>query len=156
MFSIFAFFVKLERWLLSIGLRSFPNNRESIKIFRVLLFLMNKVSNVDHIRYRITTGNCLTHIVTHDECITNEELFYYLEKMVALGKCVSWVQKKTDFHDCLEKTLNLFTIWKSIVYNLFCRDGIYFHKILVSEYKLFKSTFKCYECGYYICSQTST
>ena len=81
-----------------------------IKIFRMLLVLINKVSNVDHIIYRITAGNCLTHIVTHDECITNEELFYYLEKMVALGKCVSWVQKKTDFHDCLEKTLNLLIV----------------------------------------------
>jgi hypothetical protein len=35
-----------------------------------------------------------------------------------------------------------FTIWKSIVYNLFCRDGIYFDKILVSEYKLFKRSNK--------------
>jgi hypothetical protein len=33
-------------------------------------------------------------------------------------------------------SLYIFTIWKSIVYNLFCRDGIYFDKILVSEYKL--------------------
>jgi hypothetical protein len=33
-------------------------------------------------------------------------------------------------------SLYIFTIWKSIVYNLFCIDGIYFDKILVSEYKL--------------------
>jgi hypothetical protein len=39
-------------------------------------------------------------------------------------------------------SLFLFTIWKSIVYNLFCRDGIYFDKILVSEYKIFKRSNK--------------
>jgi hypothetical protein len=32
-------------------------------------------------------------------------------------------------------SLYIFTIWKSLVYNLFCRDGIYFDKILVSEYR---------------------
>jgi hypothetical protein len=30
----------------------------------------------------------------------------------------------------------------SIAYNLFCRDGIYLDKILVSEYKLFKRSNK--------------
>jgi predicted nucleic acid-binding protein len=35
-------------------------------------------------------------------------------------------------------SLYIFTIWKSIAYNLFCRDGIYFDKILVSKYKFFK------------------
>ena len=39
-------------------------------------------------------------------------------------------------------SLYIFNIWKSIVYNLFCRDGIYFDKILVSEYKLFKRSNK--------------
>ena len=39
-------------------------------------------------------------------------------------------------------SLYIFTIWKSIVYNLLCRDGIYFDKILVSEYKLFKRSNK--------------
>jgi hypothetical protein len=34
--------------------------------------------------------------------------------------------------------LYIFTIWKSIVYYRLCRDGIYFDKILVSEYKLLK------------------
>ena len=33
-------------------------------------------------------------------------------------------------------------LYTSIVYNLFCRDGIYFDKILVSEYKLFKRSNK--------------
>ena len=37
-------------------------------------------------------------------------------------------------------SLYIFTIWKCIAYNRFCRDGIYFDKILVSEYKLFKVT----------------
>jgi hypothetical protein len=35
-------------------------------------------------------------------------------------------------------SLYIFTIWKSIVYYRLCRDGIYFDKILVSEYKPFK------------------
>ena len=39
-------------------------------------------------------------------------------------------------------SLYIFTIWKSIIYNLFCRDGIYFDKILVSEYKLFRRSNK--------------
>jgi hypothetical protein len=39
-------------------------------------------------------------------------------------------------------SLYIFTIWKSIAYNRFCRDGIYFDKILVSEYKLFKRSNK--------------
>jgi hypothetical protein len=39
-------------------------------------------------------------------------------------------------------SLYIFTIWKCIVYNRFCRDGIYFNKILVSEYKLFKRSNK--------------
>ena len=39
-------------------------------------------------------------------------------------------------------SLYIFTIWKYIAYNLFCRDGIYFDKILVSEYKLFKRSNK--------------
>ena len=34
-------------------------------------------------------------------------------------------------------SLYIFTIWKCIAYIFFCRDGIYFDKILVSEYKLF-------------------
>jgi hypothetical protein len=38
--------------------------------------------------------------------------------------------------------LYIFTIWKCIAYNYFCRDGIYFDKILVSEYKLFKRSNK--------------
>jgi hypothetical protein len=33
-------------------------------------------------------------------------------------------------------------MWKCIAYNRFCRDGIYFDKILVSEYKLFKRSNK--------------
>ena len=39
-------------------------------------------------------------------------------------------------------SLYIFTIWKCIVYNRFCRDGIYFDKILASEYKLFKRSNK--------------
>jgi hypothetical protein len=39
-------------------------------------------------------------------------------------------------------SLCIFTIWKCIAYNRFCRDGIYFDKILVSEYKLFKRSNK--------------
>jgi hypothetical protein len=36
-------------------------------------------------------------------------------------------------------SLYIFTIWKCIAYNFFCRDGIYFDKILVSEYKLYRN-----------------
>jgi hypothetical protein len=39
-------------------------------------------------------------------------------------------------------SLFIFTILKCIVYNRFCRDGIYFDKILVSENKLFKRSNK--------------
>ena len=39
-------------------------------------------------------------------------------------------------------SLCIFTIWTCIAYNFFCRDGIYFDKILVSEYKLFKRSNK--------------
>jgi hypothetical protein len=39
-------------------------------------------------------------------------------------------------------SLYIFTIWKCIVYHRLCRDGIYFDKILVSEYKLFKRSNK--------------
>ena len=34
--------------------------------------------------------------------------------------------KKYFWHFCWHLSLYIFTIWKSIVYNLFCRDGIYF------------------------------
>jgi hypothetical protein len=53
------------------------------------------------------------------------------------------IDKNNIFYIFVE-TLSLFilTIWKSIAYNLFCRDGIYFDKILVSEYKLFKRSNK--------------
>jgi hypothetical protein len=47
----------------------------------------------------------------------------------------------TEFGAALTTVLPVlfkFTIWKSFVYNLFCRDGIYFDKILVSEYKLLR------------------
>jgi hypothetical protein len=54
---------------------------------------------------------------------------------------LSWFRDtliKKYIFDIFVDTLSLyiFTIWKSIVYNLFCRDGIYFDQILVSEYKL--------------------
>jgi hypothetical protein len=39
-------------------------------------------------------------------------------------------------------SLYIFTIWQCIAYNRFCRNGIYFDKILVSEYKLFKRSNK--------------
>ena len=39
-------------------------------------------------------------------------------------------------------SLYIFTMWKCIAYNHFCRDGIYFDKILVLEYKLFKRSNK--------------
>jgi hypothetical protein len=55
----------------------------------------------------------------------------------------SHIDKKNIF-DIFVDTLSLyiFIIWKSIVYNFFCRDGVYFDNILVSEYKLFKRSNK--------------
>jgi hypothetical protein len=47
-------------------------------------------------------------------------------------------QKKISLTFLTSLYLYIFTIWKCIAYNFFCRDGIYFDKILVSEYKLFK------------------
>jgi hypothetical protein len=41
-------------------------------------------------------------------------------------------------------SLYIFTIWKCIAYNFFCRDGIYFDKILVSEAGT--SDFRCLFC----------
>ena len=49
-------------------------------------------------------------------------------------------KKILDIFDSL--SLYIFTIWKCIAYNFFCRGGIYFDKILVSEYKLFKRSNK--------------
>ena len=51
-------------------------------------------------------------------------------------------QKKYPWHFVTSLSLYIFTKWKCIAYNLFCRDGIYFDKILVSEYKLFKRSNK--------------
>jgi hypothetical protein len=63
-------------------------------------------------------------------------LFDLLKGLYSDTKILSHIDKKNIF-DIFVETLSLyiFTIWKSIVYNLFCRDGIYFDKILVSEYK---------------------
>jgi hypothetical protein len=47
-----------------------------------------------------------------------------------------------DKRDDFNFSLYIFTIWKCIAYIFFCRDGIYFDKILVSEYKLFKRSNK--------------
>jgi hypothetical protein len=53
------------------------------------------------------------------------------------------IKKKYFWHFLLTSlSLYIFTIWKSIVYYLLCRDGIYFDKILVLEYKLFKRSNK--------------
>ena len=43
-------------------------------------------------------------------------------------------------------SLYIFTIWKCIAYNRFSRDGIYFDKILILEYKLFKKSNKANLC----------
>jgi hypothetical protein len=44
--------------------------------------------------------------------------------------------KKYPWHFLTPLSLYIFTIWKCIAYNFFCRDEIYFDKILVSEYKV--------------------
>jgi hypothetical protein len=60
---------------------------------------------------------------------------------ISLYVCIAYVthwQKKYPWHFLTSLSLYVFTIWKCIAYNFFCRDGIYFDKILVSEYRLFK------------------
>jgi hypothetical protein len=65
---------------------------------------------------------------------------------------VKWMSKIILRHTLIKKifltflltslSLYIFTIWKCIVYHRLCRNGIYFDKILVSEYKLFKRSNK--------------
>jgi hypothetical protein len=54
----------------------------------------------------------------------------------------NWFAMQGPVAIILSLSLYIFTIWKCIAYNRFCRDGIYFDKILVSEYKLFKRSNK--------------
>ena len=55
----------------------------------------------------------------------------------------SHIDKKTFLTFFLTPlSLYIFTIWKCKAYNRFCRDAIYFDKILVSEYKLLKRSNK--------------
>jgi hypothetical protein len=60
-----------------------------------------------------------------------------------------WFQMRCWMTSCLNHDYLIlifvhfpYTLWKSIVYYRLCRDGIYFDKILVSEYKLFKRSNK--------------
>jgi hypothetical protein len=64
---------------------------------------------------------------------------WWVEAANVKNTFTSHIDKKNIF-DIFVETLSLyiFTIGKSIFYNLFCRDGIYFDNILVSGYKLFK------------------
>jgi hypothetical protein len=62
---------------------------------------------------------------------------------ICKGLFTSHIDKKISLTFFLTSlSLYIFTIWKCIAYNRFCRDGIYFDKILVSEYKLFKRSNK--------------
>jgi hypothetical protein len=89
------------------------------------------------------------------------QLFYLFCSTIVVNTVIvtdaSHIDKNNIF-DIFVETLSLyiFTIWKSIVYNLFCRDGIYFDKILVSEYKLFKLKSSRLPSGaLYICDMRS-
>jgi hypothetical protein len=56
---------------------------------------------------------------------------------------LTFIEKKISLTFFLTSlSLYIFTIWKCVAYNRFCRDRIYFDKILVSEYKLFKRSNK--------------
>jgi hypothetical protein len=60
-------------------------------------------------------------------------------------KDIVWVRHLNIHHLSLTTdtaSSYIFTIWKCIVYHRLCRDGIYFDKILVSEYKPFKRSNK--------------
>jgi hypothetical protein len=70
---------------------------------------------------------------------------------------IQWSKCKKPFTSHIDKKvfltflltslfLYIFTIWKCIVYYRLCRHGIYFDKILVSEYKLFKRANKANLC----------
>jgi hypothetical protein len=59
-----------------------------------------------------------------------------------LLKSLLHIDKKNLLTLLTSLSLYIFTIWKCIAYNFFCRDGIYFDKILVSENKLFKRSNK--------------
>jgi hypothetical protein len=61
---------------------------------------------------------------------------------VYISQLIRYARPSSNYSDFLKRHLHIFTIWKCIAYNLFCRDGIYFDKILVSEYKLFKRSNK--------------
>jgi hypothetical protein len=53
-----------------------------------------------------------------------------------------WENRMTTTGSIVLCTLCIECMWKAIVYYRLCRDGIYFDKILVSEYKPFKRSNK--------------
>ena len=53
-------------------------------------------------------------------------------------------------------SLYIFTIWKSIVYNLFCRDGIYFDKNWICRNSTLKKMFLFSCCPFFIAHHISS
>jgi hypothetical protein len=58
---------------------------------------------------------------------------YIFQTCAAIYQLLLPLAKKYPWHFSTSLSLYIFTIWKCIAYNFFCRDGIYFDKILVSE-----------------------
>jgi hypothetical protein len=69
---------------------------------------------------------------------------------VYISQLIRYARASSNYSDFLKRHLHLRNRliillslrFKCIAYNFFCRDGIYFDKILVSEYKLFKRSNK--------------
>jgi hypothetical protein len=80
-------------------------------------------------------------------------LFQYCYKCCYSDSRNLWTVMKAEKHSyvthrqkkSLSLSLYIFTLRTSIVHHCLCRDGIYFDKILVSEYKLFKRSNKAYD-----------
>jgi hypothetical protein len=107
----------------------------------------------------ITVASCLSYIVVWREILNI--IVRGFNKFINCVLQAKWqnkfqtLNKNTIFFSIKRKknlstvcpfltslSLYIFTIWKCIAYYFFCRDGIYFDNILVSEYKLFKRSNK--------------
>ena len=74
-------------------------------------------------KYRNKIGKIVVKTVPYSVNVNVKNVFTsHIDKQISL----------TFFLTSL--SLYIFIIWKCIAYNRFCRDGIYFDKILVSEY----------------------
>jgi hypothetical protein len=85
-----------------------------------------------------------THHFIRNACTKSGSLRFHSFPVVVwfclfiyLNNFTSHIDKKNILTFLLTSlSLYIFTIWKCITYHRLCRDGIYFDKILISEYKL--------------------